>query len=85
MNIIKSILSRPDNRGFAANVRGRPDAHARVEFLAMNIIKIIPSLVRIIEVSDDRGSDNRGSTVCPRYSAKTENQVNANLKVLPLL
>ncbi len=29
----------------------------------MNIIKIILSLVRIIEVSDDRGSDNRGSTV----------------------
>ncbi len=29
----------------------------------MNIIKIILSLVWIIKVSDDRGSDNRGSTV----------------------
>ncbi len=29
----------------------------------MNIIKIILSLVRIIEVSDYRGSDNRGSIV----------------------
>ncbi len=47
----------------AANIRGCPYAHALVEFLTMNIIKIIMSLVRIIEVSDDRGSDNRGSTV----------------------
>ncbi len=33
----------------------------------MNIIKILLSLVRIIEGSDDRGSDNRGSTVIQSF------------------
>ncbi len=39
-------------------------AHARVEVtMSMSIIKNAVSTIRIIEGSDDRGSDNRGSTI----------------------